>query len=152
MFGKAVLAGLSLAGSVLLAQQGSRIELGRLQTGATVSFARAEGEWGMEIAGAAAPRVLQPKPAKLEVFRTEEDILQLAAGYRTVRKSPEGIDAQAEIAYGGGVTFRMDDRWSLGGAVISVRRTVAVTGNAPGGFSSAVVFGVDPAVGWSVVS
>jgi hypothetical protein len=93
-FGKQVLLGLCLAGSALFARQAARIDLGRLQTGATVSFTRAAaGEWGIEIAGAAAPRILQPKPAKLEVFRTEADIRQLAAGYQAVQKSADGIDA-----------------------------------------------------------
>ena len=153
MFGKYVLLGLCLAGSALFAQQGDRVDLGRLQTGATVSFVRAAGgEWGIEIAGAAAPRILQPKPAKLEVFRTEEDIRQLAAGYKTVEKSAAGIDARAEIAYGENVVFRVQDRWSLSGAVVSVRRKVEVAGNAPGGFYSSVVLTVDPSVGWSDVN
>ena len=100
---------------------------------------RRRSEWGIEIAGGAAPRILQPKPARLEVFRTEEDIRQLAAGYKTVQKSAAGIDARAEIAYGDNVVFRVQDRWSLTGAVVSVRRKVEVTGNAPGGFDSSVV-------------
>jgi hypothetical protein len=153
MSGKYVLLALCLAESALFAQQGARVDLGRLQTGAMVSFARAAaGDWGIEIAGAAAPRILQPKPAKLEVFRTEEDIRQLAAGYKTVQKSADGMDARAEIAYGENVVFHVTDRWSLSGAVLSVRRKVEVTGNAPGGFYSSVVFTVDPSVGWSDVN
>jgi len=52
--------------SSLVAQAGDRLELGRLQTGATVSFIRsASGEWGLEITGGLAPRISQAKPAKL---------------------------------------------------------------------------------------
>jgi len=153
MFGKCVILGLCLTGSAALAQQGDRVDLGRLQTGATVSFVRAAGgEWGIEIAGAAAPRILQPKPARLEVFRTEEDIRQLTAGYKTVEKSNSGIDARAEIAHGDSVVFRVQDRWSLNGAAVSVSRKVDVAGSAPGGFYSSVVLTVDPAVGWSDIS
>jgi hypothetical protein len=153
MFGKRVLLWLCLAGSVALAQEGDRVDLGRLQTGARVSFVRAAGdEWGIEIAGAAAPRIAQPKPAKFEVFRTEEDIRQLSAGYKTVQKSGVGIDARAEIAYDEGVVFRVQDQWSLSGAVVSVNRKVEVVGNAPGGFYSSVVLTVDPSIGWSDVS
>jgi len=153
MFGKYVLPALCLAGSALLAQRGARVDLGRLQTGATVSFARSTaGEWGIEIAGAAAPRILQLKPARLEVFRAEDNIRQLAAGYKTVQKSAAGIDARAEIAYGEDVVFRVHDRWSLSGAVVSVRRKVEVGGNAPGGFDSSIVFAVDPSAGWCDVS
>ena len=144
---------LCLAGSALFAQPADRVELGRLPTGATVSFVRAAGgEWGIEIAGGTAPLIQQPKPAKLEVFRTEEDIRQLAAGYKTVEKSAYGIDARAEIAYGDKVVFRVQDRWSLSGAVVSVSRKVDVMGNAPGGFSSSVVLTVDPSVGWPDVN
>ncbi len=153
MFGKYVLLGLCLTGSGALAQQGDRVDLGRLPTGAMVSFVCATGgEWGIEIAGAAAPHIQQPKPAKLEVFRAEEDIRQLAAGYKTVQKSESGIDARAEIAYGDNVVFRVQDRWSLSGAVVSVSRKVEVMGNAQGGFHSSVVLTVDPSVGWSDVN
>ena len=153
MFGKYMLLGLSLAGSTAFAKQGDRADLGRLQTGATVSFVRAAGgEWGIEVAGGAAPRIVQPKPAMLEVFRTEQDIRQLAGGYKTVEKSDAGVEARAEIAYGEGVVFRVEDHWSLAGAVVSVNRKVEVTGNADGGFYSAVVLTVDPATAWSDVN
>ena len=118
-----------------------------------MSFVRAAGgAWGIEIAGGAAPLILQPKPARLEIFRTEQDIRELAAGYSQIQKSADGVDAQAEIAYGDKVVFREQDRWSLNGAVLSVRRKVEVEGSAPGGFDSSVVFTVDPTVGWADVN
>ena len=153
MINKYLLLGLGIAGSALLAQQSARLEFGRLQTGATVSFARSSaGEWGIEITGASAPRVQQPKPARLEVYRADDDIRQLAAGYETVRKTAAGIDASATIAYGEGVAFHISDQWSLSGAVLSVHRQVEVAGNAPGGFDSSVLFTVDPSIGWSDVN
>ena len=80
---------------------------------ATVSFVGStNGEWGIEIAGGAAPRIQQPKPARLEIFNSEQDIRPLAAGYKTVEKSAAGMDARAEIAYGGNVVFHVQDRWS----------------------------------------
>jgi len=43
---------LLIASSTLFAQSAARLELGRLQTGATVSFARStDGNWGIEISG-----------------------------------------------------------------------------------------------------
>ena len=152
MFVKYVLIWLSLGVSVLFAQQSERVDLGRLQTGATVSFVHTAEGWGIEITGAAAPRIAQPKPAKFEVFSTEEDIRQLASGYKTLEKSTAGIDAIAEISYGDNVVFRVQDNWSLSGAVISVSRKVEVEGNAPGGFYSSVILTVDPSVGWSKVN
>jgi hypothetical protein len=74
MIAKPLLLGLAAASAC--AQSSDRVDLGRLQTGATVSFVRdAGGEWGVEIADGAAPRIRQTKPARLEVFRTEGDIL-----------------------------------------------------------------------------
>lgn len=152
MIGKSLLLGLCLAGPVLFAQPADHVELGRLQTGATVSFVRAAGsEWGIEIAGGAAPLIQQPQPARLEIYRTEEDIRELAAGYKTVEPSASGVDAQAEIAYGDKVVFHVEDHWSMTGAVVLLSRKVEVAGDAPGGFSSSIVFKVDPSIGWSDV-
>jgi hypothetical protein len=149
MFGKCILIRLCLTVSSVFAQQGDRVNLGHLQTGETVSFIRAaEGEWGIEISGATTPRILQPKPAKLEIFRTEADICQFATGYKTVEKSTTGINALAEITYSDNVVFRAHDRWSLSGAVVSVNREVEVTGNTPGGFYSSIVLALDPSVSW----
>jgi hypothetical protein len=153
MFGKYALLGPALAACSLFAQQSARVELGKLSTGATVSFARSTTDgWGMEIAGGPAPRILQPRPARLEIFRTEADIREVAAGYKAVRKSPDGVDAQTEIAYGENVVFRVIDHWTLSGPTLSVRRKVEVAGSAEGGFYSSVVLTVDPSVGWSDIS
>ncbi len=146
--GRCVLAGIGLAGPALLAQPVARVDLGRLPTGATVSFIRTGGEWGIQIAGGPAPRVFQPKPARLEIFRAEDDIRQIAAGYNSVRRTADGVEARVEIPYGAGAAFHVADQWSLRGSVVSLRREVGVKGNAAGGFYSYVVFTVDPAVGW----
>jgi hypothetical protein len=135
----------------LSAQPVGRLQLGHLQTGATVSFLRSPaGEWGIETTGGAAPSISQSQPARLEIYRAENDVHQLAAGYKTVQKSTEGIDARAEIKYGA-VVFRVQDRWSVSGSVLSVRRKVDVFGKAPGGFDSAITFTVNPSTGWSDV-
>ena len=135
------------------AQSSARVDLGRLQTGAMVSFARsAAGEWGIEIAGAAAPRIVQPKPAGLELYRAEDDAIQLAAGYKTVRKTTAGVDATTELAYRENVVFHVNDVWTLNGAVLSVRRKIEVTGKMEGGFYSSIMLTVDPSLGWSDVN
>ncbi len=145
---------LGLAGSVAFAQSSDHVELGRLPTGAAISFVRStEGEWGVAIEGATTPNFRQLKPARIEVYRTEDDIRPLAAGYRTVERSTAGpgLEARAEIAYGDNVVFRVEDRWSLNGDTATVRRTIDVSGTAPGGFESSVVFAVDPSVKWNDV-
>ncbi|HOP98498.1 MAG TPA: hypothetical protein PLH97_11395 [Verrucomicrobiota bacterium] len=135
------------------AQTGDRVELGSLASGATVSFVRdAGGKWGVEINGGKDPRILQPKPAQVEVFRTEEDIRTLATGYDVVEKSGAVVEARAEVSAGDSVVFRVKDRWSLSGAVLSVARTVDVTGNASGGFNSSVVLTLDRSINWTDVN
>ncbi len=138
--------------SVLHAQGGDPVELGRLATGATVTFSRGDGgAWGIAIAGTDSPAVRQAQPARLEIFRGEGDIRQLATGYRTVERSANGVDALAVVADRDGATFRVQDHWTIDGAVLSVRRTVTVTGGTTGGFASSVDFALDPTVGWADV-
>jgi hypothetical protein len=135
---KHIAIGLCLQAAMLFAQEGERVDVGRLGTSAAVWFVRdAGGEWGIEIGGAAAPLIRQPKPARLEVFRTEDDIRQLAAGYRTIEKSTTGFDARAEIAREG-VVFRVRDRWTLSGSAFGSpllqfgSRRILEVGNARG--------------------
>ncbi len=143
---------LCLAGSALAAPPETRRTLGQLRTGATVAFVRSgSGAWGIEVAGAAAPRVAQLQPARLEVMHGDENLRHLAAGYGTVRLSTSGAVAHADVADAGGVVFHIDDQWSIRDAVLSLRRRVTVTGRAEGGFASSVVLGVDSSVGWSDV-
>jgi len=136
------------AAGVSMAQR-SPIRLGRLQTGAVVSFVRSgSGEFGMVIAGSPAPRITQPNPAKIELYRAADDIRELAAGYKTVRRTSSGVEAVAEIAAPGGVTFRVHDLWSVKGATLALRREVTVKGSSPGGFDSLIDFAVDRTIGW----
>lgn len=132
------------------AQNVDQVKLGRLQTGATVSFVRsAGGDWGIKVSGGTLPHLTQQKPVRIEIFRTKKDIRDLKVGYKTIRRSDSGIDAHADIRYGDNVVFRVEDRWSLNGAILSVQRKVKVVGSASGGFNSSVVFNVDPSVHWS---
>ena len=149
---KSMLLALSLASSAAIAQQRDRIKLGNLESGESVLFIRTSGgEWGIKCSGGTSPRLTQWKPVRVEVYRVEEDIRELAAGYKTVLESDSNIDARAEIAFGKDVVFRVRDLWSLNGAVVSVRRNVEVVGNAPGGFNSSIVVTVESSIGWSEV-
>lgn len=108
MFRTAPRLGTLTTAAALFAQPAGRLDLGRLQTGAAVSFTRsAAGDGGIEISGSSAPRVLQTQPAKVELYRADDDVRQLSVGYKTVRKMPSGVDARAEIAYGDAAVFRV---------------------------------------------
>ncbi len=150
---KKIILGFLLIASMMFAQQNDRMELGKLSTGGIFSFVRSsEGTWGIEITGSAVPKIIQPKPAMIEIYQSDENISELAAGYKTLKKSAASIIALAEISYGENIIFRIEDKWSLKGATATVRRKVDVLGNAPGGFNSAVVLKVDPAKQWSDVN
>ena len=86
--------------------EANRIVLGKLTNGAEVAFMRAgEGGWGIEISGSAVPRETQPKPAQIEVYRGDDNVSELAAGYQSLRKETGGIVATAKLEGGGKASF-----------------------------------------------
>ena len=154
MLGKRVILGLCLIVSAAFAQQGDRVDLGRLQTGATVSFARTEeDEWSIEISGGDVPRFTQRKPAQIEVYRGQENVQQLATGYQSVKKEADAILATAMLAGEGTATFVVEDLWKVSGDVLSLHRNVKVTGTEPNaGFYSAIRLSTAPSVKWEDVN
>ncbi|HWA85598.1 MAG TPA: hypothetical protein VG710_05200, partial [Opitutus sp.] len=145
-----LLCGLGFVGAIAPLRAADRVELGRLSTGAAVAFVRDGGTWGLAITGGPAPEFRQAKPARIEVYRADADIRELDSGYAHVEKSAGGIDATANVTADGGVAFHVQDHWSVQGAVLSVRRSVSVTGSAAGGFASSVVLAADAA--WNDVN
>ena len=152
MIKKLMIVGLCLTGSAAFPLD-NRTDLGILQTGAMVTFIRTEGgEWGIEISDDSTLRLIQPEPVNIEVFQVDEGIREFTTGYMTVQESDQGISASAEIDYKDNVVFHVRDRWSLNGAMVTVSRKVEVSGNAPGGFNTSVVFAADSSVQWSDIN
>jgi hypothetical protein len=131
----------------------NRIELGRLGNGAVVAFIRAgSGDWGIEISGGSTPIITQQKPAQIEVYRSQENVQQLAAGCQSVQKEGDAVVAKAKLAGEGKAAFEVEDRWKISGAMLSLSRKVSVTGaedNA--GFYSAIRLTTAPTVKWEDV-
>ncbi|MBN1397251.1 MAG: AGE family epimerase/isomerase [Bacteroidetes bacterium] len=145
-----MLIGLFLYITASIAQENDREELGRLQTGAVVTFVKnTKNEWGIDISGGSAPNILQEKPVQIEVYKSSEDIFLLDAGYKTIKRSASGIDAFTEMVDNENVVFRVQDRWSVDGAIVSVKRKVEVSENAQGGFNSSLLFNIDTCISWS---
>ena len=143
--------GWGLMVSVVVARCDDRVDLGRSVTGASVSFVRAQGgAWGIRIADTA-PGFTQREPARIEIIGKDGDVHKRAAGYTSVQRSASGISALAELAFGDSVVFRVQDQWTMDGGVVSVRRTVDVLGNAPGGFNSSIILAVDSSMRWTDV-
>lgn len=146
--GKWIVLGLCLTVSAAFAQHSNRVDLGRLQTGAAVSFVRgAGGGWGIEISGA--PRMMQPKPVQIEVFRGKDIVDYLACGYQSVQKRSNAVVAMAKVVGEDEAGFGVEDRWTISGDVLSVVRKAMVTGTEHGaGFYSAIRLSTGPAVKW----
>ncbi len=128
----------------------SRIVLGKLSSGASVAFVPAgTGEWGIEISGSSAPRIMQSKPAQIEIFVDEQNVHDVAAAYQSVQKEAGSVVAKAKATAVGGAAFSIEDRWALSGDVLSLSRKVTVTGGEDkAGFYSAIKLITAPAVGW----
>ena len=156
MFGKCVIVilGLCLTVSAAFAQQGVRVELGRLQNGATVSFVRADsGQWGIDISGGTAQSMIQQKPAQIEIFQGQENVQQLASGYQSVQKENGTIVAKAKVTGGSNTSFDIEDKWKVSGDVLSLSRKVNVTGTEDNaGFYSAIRLVTAPSVKWEDVN
>ena len=133
-----------------MAGQSGRLDLGMLEHGEKVSFVKTDGKfWGIEIAGGQTPRIFQAQPARIEIYKADDDIRTLLVGYKKVTKSAGGIQAMAEIKYDKAVIFRIRDSWSIKGPVLSLSRKVDVEGNTSGEINSSVVLTLDLSVSWT---
>ena len=148
MFGKIIILELCLIVTLVFAQHKNQIDLGNLQTGATVSFVRtAEGEWGIEISNGTTLYISQMKPAQIEIFRGEEKVQQYTAGYQSVQKTADTIIAKTKIYCGRKAAFDVEDKWNIVGDVLSLSRKVNVTGTEDAaGFLTAIRLLTKPTV------
>jgi hypothetical protein len=149
---------LSIAGFFLLqitacSKSGDHVDLGKLNSGQTVTFVRSENKrWGIDISGGVSPAISQTNPVKLEILPNDGQTQLFESGYNSVKKSASGINAIAEIKYGKNVVFKVYDNWYVKGPVISLKRSIEIQGDAPGGFNSSIVFRVDSTVVWKDVN
>lgn len=117
------------------------IPLGSLSTGAEVSAVQSPaGQWGIRIESPGMASVSQAQPVRLEVYENASKIIQVAVGYKSLEKAEGGFVGRAEVSPLNGVTFQVEDRWTVSGQVLSICRRLAVSGNAPGGFLSKINF------------
>lgn len=150
MFRKYVIFSLCLILFSACSQQSNKVDLGSLRSGATVSFVRSEGSgWGIEITESTVLKLLQKKPAQIEVFKDMENVGHLAAGYESVKRKDNTIIASVSIPTEGEAGFDIEDHWSISGDVLSVNRKVSVTGTEDStGFYSAIRLSTPPAMKW----
>lgn len=150
MFYKSIILGFCATLLSACSQLGSRVDLGNLQTGATISFLRTDGgDWGIKIMNGPDTLMTQQKPVQIEVFRSEENVYQLAAGYKSIKKDASSVLAKANVVSGKGAEFDIEDRWIISGDVLSLSRKVFVTGTEDStGFYSAIRLSTQSSVKW----
>ncbi len=140
--------------SSAFAQQSDRMDLGRLQTGSTVSFVRTDADqWGIEISGGNTLKISQQKPAQIELYRGMENVQQLAAGYQSVKKQADAVLATAKVTSEGAAAFVVEDLWKVSKDELSLHRNVIVIGSeTDAGFYSAIRLSTTPSVKWEDVN
>jgi len=129
------------------------MKLGHLQKGATVSFVRdISGEWGIEISNKSGLLMKQNKPAQIIIFQGEENVENLAAGYKSVQKEGNILTAEAKVADGSESAFDVEDQWTISGDDLTLIRKVNVNGTKDSaGFYSAIRLSTVPEVRWEDV-
>jgi hypothetical protein len=110
-----------------------RLVLGHASIGAAVIFIRAGAGWSISIGGPNSPLLSQLEPARVEVFDgSVGGVHELNAPYREAVRTSSGVEATATIRSIPTVSLLVRDLWRLHDDILSVQRTVAVQGSAPG--------------------
>jgi hypothetical protein len=151
---KFLICGLSIILLAACSHDSKKIKLGRLQTGAAVSFVcDSAGDWGIEISDRSVMFMKQDRPAQIEVFQGGDNVKALAAGYTSVKKEGNAVTAMTKVADGSDVVFNIEDRWTINGDVLSLDRKVNISGTRDSaGFYSAVGLSTAPEIRWEDVN
>ncbi len=130
------------------------LSLGNLQSGSNISFVRdSNGYWGIEITGNTIPVLINRKPVQIEIYKSETDVAQIASGYQSVRKKKGALTAAAHLMGIDGAEFDVEDRWSISGDMLSLKRKVSVAGTEENaGFLSAIRLSTEKDIKWEDAS
>jgi hypothetical protein len=96
------------------------------------------GDNGIAVEKAGLASVKQEYPIEIEIFKSDSSIRRLRCGYSSIRKIGNDLVAEANIAVSDSVSVSVNDVWSFSDNVLSLERTVKVSGNDSGGFMSGV--------------
>ncbi len=146
------LAAMSLVGVADVAQAGQRLELGDTQNAVSIAFIENHpGDWRMDASGPGSVQLSQPQPIRFETIDAAGAIRDFAVGYKSVKRTADGMEAHGELSVDGRPAFAVDDVWSVHDAVVTVHRHVRVLADLPGGYASSVSFALQPQVNWDDV-
>jgi hypothetical protein len=119
------------------------LQLGTLRSGAQIIAAQTTTGWRLIVQNAGHAGVVQPHPAQIEVIDEQGAIQTYQAPYDSVDQIDGGLCGQATLNLPNGAQITIDDTWTSGGDCLHLSRAVAVVGDAPGGFLSAITFEVE---------
>jgi len=118
--------------------------IGRLDNGGRVLLVGSDAKgWGIRVEAPGMASVTQLEPVRARAYQSETDITDLAAAYRSIRRSGDDYVCVGQLAPVDGVALRFEDTWSVTGEALHLSRSVRVEGTAHGGFYSAVTFTTD---------
>ena len=138
-----------LLGCAVAAHAGERLPLGAPTDSASLTFVEARaGDWGLEIADREGTRLTQPQPLRVQTIDAHGKVDDFASGYRTVKRTRDGLEGEGMVRVGGRDLFRVEDRWSLRDGIVTVHRSVHVLADRPGGFASAISLQLQPGLSW----
>jgi hypothetical protein len=111
-----------------------------------------DGSWGLVVGGAGLASAEQPRPLQLEIWDgTKGAVCARCSGYATLAEEQETLIGTGRVAIDGDVSFEFRDRWERVRDTFRLSRTVAVHGNAPGGFLSAATLRLTGPRAWPQV-
>lgn len=112
------------------------VVVGRLPGGVTVEFRQGGADPVLSLRSGKRERVVAARPVQIEYFHSETDIRTVRLSYRTATRAKGGVVAEA-VAEHDGATIRVEDRYAVRDGALQVRRSVRITGRAPGvGFAT----------------
>jgi hypothetical protein len=119
------------------------LQLGTLRGGAQIVASQTTAGWGLTVQNAGHASAIQPHPAQIEVIDEQGAIQTFRAGYDSVDQIDAALRAMATIRLPNGAQIAIEDTWHCDGECLRLSRDIAVRGDAPGGFLSAITFEIE---------
>ena len=125
----------------------SPITLKGLMNGALAEFRPGAHGWALVVTLEDHVFLEQPQPFQAEV-RDGSDLRRLRVAYNRVALDGPRVLASAELRAAPGAVLRVEDAWSVMDGALGLERVVRVSGDAAGGFLSAITLRPAAHYGW----
>jgi hypothetical protein len=102
------------------------------------TFKNPAGENGIALEKAGMSSVKQEYPIEIEVYKSDSNIRRIHCGYRLIRKTESGLEAEANLTISDSVSIAVKDIWNFSDPIVSLERELRVTGIDSGAFMSGI--------------